>query len=92
MQKLTHMGVTMCLLQEAETFAILSIWAGEGREAGHAPRGIHLSLRSMLPAVATGDRGNVKDFSFFFVTLSNEEALYNGRRYLLSTNPFTAEK
>lgn len=74
----THTGVTICLLQEAETFSILSIWAGERRAAGHAPRGIHLSLRSTLSAVATGDRGNVRDVSFFFrrLTLSNEAALY----------------
>lgn len=65
MLKLSHMGVTIWLLQEAETFSILGIWAGERRAAGHVPRGIHLSLRSGLSAVATGDRGNVRDLSLF---------------------------
>ena len=66
MLKITHMGVTICVQQEAETFSILSIWAGARQAAGHTPRGIHLSLTNMLSAVATGDKGNVRDFSFFF--------------------------
>lgn len=41
---------------------------------GNTPRGIHLSLSSMLSAVATGDRENVRDISF--LTLSNEKTLY----------------
>lgn len=73
--KVTHMGATICWPQEAEIFSILSIWAGERQAAGRAPRGIHLSLTSTLWAVATGDRGNVRDFSFSFVTLSNNESI-----------------
>lgn len=67
-----------------EAFSILSIWAGERRAVGHAPRGIHLSLRSMLSAVATGDRGNVRDFSFFFRNSQQQRsAVYNGRHAIL---------
>lgn len=101
MLKVTHMGVTIGWPQEAETFSILSVWAGERQAAGHAPRGIHLSLTSTLWAVATGNRGNVRDFSFSLVTLSNKEALYITSSMLscffvffliFLENPLTAEK
>lgn len=36
----------------------------------HAPRGIHLSLRSMLVAVARGDGGKCQAFFLLFLELS----------------------
>lgn len=101
MLKVTHMGVSICLLQEAETFSILSIWAGERRAAGHAPRGIHLTFHweacsQQLPRV-TGEMSGT--FLSSFVTLSNKEALYIMAGMLsffffffILQTPFTAEK
>lgn len=84
MLKPTHMGVTIWFPQEAETFSILSIWAGERWATGHAPRGIHLSLRSGLLAVATGDKGKCQGlFSLFFNSEQQRSTVCNGRRVIL---------